>query len=183
MRCSICGAKLKNEQCPYCKISNKQVIYASGKKAKELIKEKKAEGNVHTSTIMPKDIDKLKVWIFAILGGIFGIDSFYLGRFYKGLYCFLTYVGLYLTSLLKLIADIVSNANMFYVFDLLQSLFTIFGVVSFMMWLVGVINLLTKKYKYLVVLPKESDAQKMYLDELAENQRKAQEKEEKRDRK
>ena len=182
MRCPICGAKLKNEMCPYCKITNKQVIYASNKKAIELIKEKKADGNVHTSNVMPKDIDKSKVWIFTILGGMFGIDSFYLGKFYKGLYCLLTYIGLYVASFLKILAETLKNGDMYYVFDTIQSLFTVFGVVSFMMWLVGVINLLTKKYKYPVVLPKETDAQKMYLDELAENKRKAEEKEAKRDK-
>lgn len=182
MRCPICGAKLKNEMCPYCKITNKQVIYASNKKAIELIKEKKAEGNVHTSNVMPKDISKLKVWIFAVAGGMFGVDSFYLGKFYKGLYCLLTYIGLYVSSFLKVLAETLKNGDMYYVFDTIQSLFTIFGVVSFMMWLVGVVNLLTKKYKYPVVLPKETDAQRMYLDELAENKRKAEEKEAKRDK-
>lgn len=183
MRCPICGAKLKNEECPYCKITNKQVIYASNKKAKELLREKKSEGNVHTSNVQPKDVNKVKVWLFTIIGGMFGVDSFYVGKFYKGLYSLLSYIGLYVTTLIKIMGDMVGAKDLVYVFDILQSVFTIFGVVAFMMWFVGVINLITKKYKYPVVLPKEADAQRMYLDELAENQRKALEKEEKRNSK
>ena len=158
------------------------MLFASNKKAIELIKEKKAEGNVHTTNVMPKDVNKLKVWIFALAGGMIGIDSFYLGKFYKGLYCLLTFIGLYVSTFLKVLAEYLNSADMFYVFDILQSAFTVFGVVSFMMWFVGAINVVTKKYKYPVVLPKETDAQKMYLDELAENKRKAEEREARRDK-
>ena len=30
---------------------------------------------MHTSNVMPKDVDKVKVWIFTLLGGFFGIAS------------------------------------------------------------------------------------------------------------
>ena len=76
MRCPICGAKLKDEKCPYCLITNKQVIYASNKKAKAFKKENKEKDNVHTSTIRPKDVNKVKIWLFTVLGGWFGADSF-----------------------------------------------------------------------------------------------------------
>jgi len=36
MRCPICGAKMVNKQlCPYCKITDEQVVSASNKKVKE----------------------------------------------------------------------------------------------------------------------------------------------------
>lgn len=180
MRCPICGAKLKEEKCPYCLITNKQVIYASNKKAKLLKKQNKDKDNVHNSDIKPKDVNKVKIWLFTILGGWFGADSFLVGKYYKGLFSLLTYIALFITTTFSVLADMyLWSENAVTTFSYLQSLFTVFGVVTFMFWFVGVIQLFTKKYKYPVVLPTSDEAQKMYLDDLADKRNKELEKEQK----
>lgn len=184
MRCPICGAKLKDEMCPYCKITNKQVIFASNKKAKQLIKEKKDKDNVHYSNVQPKDVNKVKIWLFTILGGWFGADSFLTGKYYKGCYSLFTFVALYISTAFDVFATRYNwGASASYTFSTLMSFFSLFAVVSFMFWFVGVIQLFTKKYKYPVVLPSVEDSQKMYLDDLAEKRNKELEKEQKRNKK
>ena len=181
MRCPICGAGVKNEECPYCKITNKQIMYASNKQAKELIKEHKDKDNVHYSNVTPKDVNRVKVWLFTFLGGWYGADSFLTGKYYKGWFSLITYLALYITTFFKVLAEMYSwGANAYQVFSYLQSFFTIFGVITFMFWFVGMISLLTKKYKYPVVLRSEQESQRMYLDEQAEKRNKEIEKANKR---
>ena len=180
MRCPICGAKLKDEKCPYCLITNKQVIYASNKQAKALKKENKEKNNVHTSNIRPKDVNKVKIWLFTVLGGWFGADSFLTGKYYKGMYSLFTYIAVFISTTLVVFTErFMWGENALTTFSYLQSLFSIFGAISFMLWFSGVVQLITKKYKYPVVLPSSEDAQKLYLEDLEEQRKKQLEKEQK----
>ena len=178
MNCPICGAKVKNEICPYCEITNKQIIYASNKQAKEIRKEKKDQSKICYSSTMPKDVNKVKLWIFLIFGGWFGADSFLTGKYFKGLFCLFSYITIFMVGLLKTLADQYNwGTNAVDTFGALLSLMSIFGVVVFLMWFVGVIQMLTKKYKVPVVLPDKEVANQMHLEYTEIQHKKALEKE------
>lgn len=180
MNCPICGAKLKNDKCPYCKITNKQVIYASNKDAKELRLKKQDTSNIHYSNVLPKDVNKVKLWIFLLLGGWFGADSFLTGKYVKGMFCLFTYAACYISSFLKTMAQRFNwGANAVYTFGILLSVSAILGVVVFMMWFVGVIAMLSKKYKVPVVMPSAEVADEMHFIAVKEEKERAKEQKEK----
>lgn len=181
MRCPICGAKLKNEKCPYCKITNKQVIYASNKQAKEIRKLKQDQSNIHYSTVLTHDINKVKLWIFLVIGGWFGADSFLTGKYTKGYFQFFSYVGIFICGLLSTLAEMYSwGVNAVDTFGALLSFASLFGVVNFLMWFIGVISLLTKKYKIPVVMPNEEIAHQMHYEYTKKQQEKYKEEQERK---
>ena len=77
MRCPICGAKLYAKQiCPYCKITDEQILNASNKKVKEYRK----TGNtdmIHYTTVIPKDLSRLKIILYTIFLGLVGVNHYY----------------------------------------------------------------------------------------------------------
>ena len=86
MRCPICGAKLYQKQiCKYCKVTDEQIVNASNKKVKE---ERKLGNNdlIHFSTVVPKDVEKWKLWVYTILLGFIGVNHFYINRPYRAVY-------------------------------------------------------------------------------------------------
>lgn len=181
MNCPICGAKVKNNICPYCEITNKQIIYASNKQAKEIRKAKKDQSNIHYSSTLPKDVNKVKLWIFLIFGGWFGADCFLTGKYTKGIFCFVTYIVLIITGTLKTLAEMNNwGANAVDTFGALLSLFSIFGVAVFLMWFVGIIAMIAKKYKVPVVIPSKELADQMHIEAQIVEQNKKIEKENRR---
>lgn len=161
MRCPICGAKLKDKKCQYCKITENQVIYASNIEAKQsrLKKEKK---EIHTSDVFPKDVNKLKLWIFTIAFGWFGADSFLTGKYVKGMFSIFTFMLLYIFAFFQVLSTRLNwSVNAYTTFNILLKMFSVFGVVTFMFWFVGVIQLITKRYKVPVVLPDEKKAEQL----------------------
>ena len=171
MRCPICGAKLKDEKCPYCKITSNQVVYASNADAKEA-RIHKTKKEVYTSDVMPKDVNKLKLWLFTIIGGWVGADSFLTGKYVKGMFSLFTFMTLYLFSFFHSLASILNwGDNAVTTFSFLLQMFSIFGVITFMMWLIGVIQLIFKKYKFPVVIPDEKTAEKLHWEAQEEKRK------------
>ena len=84
MKCPKCGCKIQKQiMCPYCKITGDEVRFASNKEAKKRLKNKSNEG-VLMSSYIPYDVDKRKLAAITIIGGFFGFDAYYLGRFRYG---------------------------------------------------------------------------------------------------
>lgn len=76
----MCGAKLYAKQiCPYCKVTDKEILNASNKKVKEYRK----TGNkdmIHFTTVIPNDISRLNLILFTIFLGFVGVQHFYIQR-------------------------------------------------------------------------------------------------------
>lgn len=152
MRCPICGAKMVNKQlCQYCNITDEQIYNASNKKAKKVRK----EGNsdlIHFTTIVPKDVERLKLILFTIFLGVFGVNHLYINRLYRGIYSIvsmslfvlfviLTFVGVQFLGFFNIVYQIVGYA----------------GAINVILWVSDIINVLIKKMKIPVVLAEKGE--------------------------
>ena len=77
--------------CPYCKITGEQVKNASNKEAKARIKKRDTK-EVYSSSYMPKDVNRTRLWLVNFFGGFLGLHQFYVGKWKWGLYSILSFV-------------------------------------------------------------------------------------------
>lgn len=153
MRCPICGAKLMAKQiCPFCKVTDEQILSASNRKVKEYRK----TGNtdlIHYSNVIPKDLSKLKIWLYTIFFGFMGVNHYYILRPIRATYSLISFIG----SVLVFILGFVTISTKF-----LSTLFSIFYYILFLMmainvvmWLGDILALLLHSFKVPVVLGKK----------------------------
>lgn len=151
MRCPICGAKLYAKQiCPYCKITDEQILNASNKKVKEYRK----TGNtdmIHYTTVIPKDLSRLKIILYTIFLGLVGVNHYYVKRPIRGLFSSITAGGVLLVSILPFMIDIASGTMMI-VYGLMYEIFFAGFTFSFLMWFFDVLAVFFKTFKVPVVL-------------------------------
>jgi len=147
MKCPICGCKMKEEfMCPYCKITGTQVKEASNKKAKEKIKKRDVK-EVYNSTYMPKDVNRTRLLLVALFGGLFGSHHMYVGKYKMGLFYAISFVYCFTFFALS-----------FYIFKTNVPLkyfadfgYMIYAVVLFM-WISDLFKILFKRFSIPVVL-------------------------------
>ena len=152
MRCPICGAKMVNKQlCPFCNITDEQVINASNKKVSKYRK----DGNgdlIHFTTILPNDINKLKLILFTIFFGFIGVNHLYVKRLYRGIYSIVS------TSVFILLVLVQFFSTPFSGF--INIIYQIFGymiAINVLLWICDIINVLIKKFKVPVVLAEKGE--------------------------
>ena len=151
MRCPICGAKMVNKQlCQYCNITDEQVFNASNRK----VKFERRLGNhdlIHYTNVLPKDINKLKLWLYTIFLGLVGVHSFYVLRPIKGKFSAwstgLSFGILIIRLFVKFHSDFMNNViwYLYYFFFLMMA-------INVVMWISDIIGLLFRLFKVPVVL-------------------------------
>ena len=154
IKCPICGAKLFNNQlCPYCNITDEQVLGASNKKVKEFRK----TGNIdmiHTSTIFPFDLIKWKMVVFTILLGWAGAHHLYVNRPVRGIFSIVSTAGsigiLLLSFVFKIDIEWLSI-----VYNVIYEILFYMMAINVILWLWDVLAVLIGTFKYPVVLPKK----------------------------
>ena len=150
MKCPICGCKMKQEiMCPYCKITGDQVKLASNKEAKKRIKQKDTK-EVYNSTYMPKDVNRTRLMLVALFGGLFGAHQFYVGKYKWGLFysisvCLSLIAFAFATKIYPNIAWLSSVADIFYMLD----------AIVLMMWMSDFFKICFKNFSIPVVLGEE----------------------------
>ena len=149
LRCPICNAKIKGGKCPYCKITDKQIIYASNKKAKKEVNKKK----VYDSTYKPLDVKKSDMVTLTILYGLLGVNSFFVGKKNKGIYQLISAILFFIVCIFSIVFMIMQVENA--VFNLFFDLLAINFGISIVMWTLDIFRVCFNKYAYPVVLPDE----------------------------
>jgi hypothetical protein len=151
MRCPICGAKLvDNKLCKYCKVTNTQIENASNKKVKQYRK----EGNgdlIYFSSVVPKDVNKIKLLLYTILFGLLGINHYYVNRKIRWIFSMVSYIGSFLILVIMLagISSIIFTI-LYYV------LFTMMAI-NVVMWIFDIFNVLFGTFKIPVVLASKEE--------------------------
>ena len=146
MNCPRCYTKLKNGQfkCHMCGFNTKLMDGATNRAAK------KARHSVYKDDIMyttqtPPDVKRKKMILLTILLGLLGAHHLYVGRICLGLYMmFTTLINILLSSLIVGFAIIDSNNTLYIVY---QFALVFQGVVA-IMWVVDMIKVIAKKYKF-----------------------------------
>ncbi len=151
MKCPVCGAKMIDGKiCKYCNVTNEQVLMASNKEAKKAFKEKRNSDVCYTTDI-PNDVNKRKLVLFTVFLGVFGVNSFYVGRLYKGLYAAIS-AGL--AFLFALLNYFIIEPNVILEWGYSISVWLL--VFNVLVWFADIVALLFKKYKVPVVLPEST---------------------------
>ena len=147
MKCPICGCKMKQEiVCPYCNVTGDDVKFASNREAKKRIKANDTK-EVYNSTYLPYDVDRKKLALITVVGGFFGFDLYYLGRYKGGIIQFAT-------IFLGFISVVLSQFFGYTFLSGITEVLTLICAVYFLIWLTKIFNiLLLKKAKVPVVLP------------------------------
>lgn len=152
MRCPICGAKMVNKQlCPYCKITDEQVLGASNKKVKKVRK----EGNydlIHFTTIIPKDVSRLKLILFTIFLGLFGVNHLYVNRIKRGLFSIITDILFVILVVINMF--LLPTSTFFYI------IFQVIGysmAINVVIWVFDIFNVCVKAFKVPVVLAEKGE--------------------------
>jgi len=156
LRCPICGAKMINKQlCPYCKVTDEQVLSASNKKVKEYRK----SGNVdmiHYTTILPPDLKRWKVVLFTILLGLVGVNYFYVNRPVRGWFSLLSTIGSIIFILLEFLIDFGSKFGKI-LFNITYEIFLYSMAINVVLWVIDIVSVIFKSFKVPVVIPSKED--------------------------
>ena len=147
MKCPICGCKMKHEiACPYCNITGDEVRFVSNVEAKKRIKAKEPK-EVYNSTYIPYDINRRRLALVTILGGFFGLDLYYVGR-YK--YAILQLATIFVAFVCFILFKYLGYAF----FEVPTEILTLVCAIFVLLWFTRIFNvLILKKATIPIVLP------------------------------
>lgn len=156
MKCPVCGCKMMQKQiCPYCKITDKQVLQASNKKVKEFRK----AGNkdlICFSTVVPQDVSRIKLILLTILLGWLGINHYYVKRVVRGSYSLISLIGSLTILIVKLTVFPYTQTGQF-VISMFYELFFTMMAINVLLWIFDIFNVIFKAFKIPVVLPEKGE--------------------------
>lgn len=154
MRCPICDAKLESDIfCKYCNITKDQIENASNKKVKQYRKEDK-EDLIYFTNVIPKDVSRIKLLLYTIFLGIFGVHLFYVNRYKRGLYAAITLPVALLFQILSM--TVLGFSNMV-VLELIYEISIGAFTFSLIFWVSDIVSLIFKGFKVPVVLGDKGD--------------------------
>lgn len=149
MRCPICGAKMVQGQlCKYCHITSDQVKESSNKKVKDY-RRADMEDLICFTTYVPNDISRLKLILYTIFLGLFGVNHYYVKRNIRGTFSVLSFALSMIFMILKLCISTLSSVI---IFEIFYEASLLAMTVNIFMWICDIINVLTKRFKIPVVL-------------------------------
>lgn len=155
MRCPICGAKLVGKQlCPYCKITDEQILNASNRKVKEYRK----TGNkdmIHFTNVVPNDVSKLKIILYTIFFGFLGVNHYYVLRNIRGTYSLVSTVGCLFIFFLGIAVEISTSIQG--VYNIFYNIFFYMMAINVFMWLGDIFACIFKSFKIPVVLAQKEN--------------------------
>lgn len=150
MKCPVCGAKLfQNQLCPFCKITDKQIIGASNKKVKEYRK----TGNTDLicySTVVPSDVSRLKLILLTIFLGWTGANHFYVLKPVRGSFSALSCILSFIIFIIQLATGIKTG-----ILNILYNIFFYCMAINVILWVFDIFNVIFKGFKIPVVLGKK----------------------------
>lgn len=152
MRCPICGAKMANKQvCPYCKITDTDVNSASNKKVKEYRKAGDKD-LIYTTSVLPKDVSRLKLTLFTIFLGVVGVNHYYINRPVRGTFAAVSTGGSFLIFIMYLTMEIKSKigAN---IFGLVYQVLFYCMAINIVLWILDIFAVIFRTFKVPVVMP------------------------------
>lgn len=151
MRCPICGAKMRNGFCEYCKIGEDQVTSASNKEAKKAFRTGVDKDKVVYSSTMPSDVNKVTLILLTVLLGYSGAAYFYVGKYARAWTMSVVWVVTIVFESLRtrvMSEALATNPWIYYTSKLLLLLCAAF----LLMWVADMINLIFHRYSVPVVL-------------------------------
>lgn len=154
MRCPICDAKLESGiVCKYCNVTKEQVENASNKKVKEYRKTDR-EDLVYFTNVIPKDVSRVKLILYTIFLGIFGVHLFYVKRYKRGLYSVISFsVALFLQIISMFVVGFRSVVFLELLYEISIGAFAF----SLLFWISDIIGVFIKKFKVPVVLGEKGE--------------------------
>jgi len=154
MRCPICGSKMVQGQlCQYCKITDDQVTNASNKKVTEYRK-KDMSDLIYFTDMVPKDVNRLKLILFTIFFGIFGVNHYYVKRILRGTFSLISFI---LSLVFIILTLAIPTLNSVVIFRLMYEIVFYSMTFNVVMWIFDIINVLIKKFKIPVVLAEKGE--------------------------
>lgn len=154
MRCPICNCKMKNKtECPYCKITGEQVKGASNQLAKVALKNGRRKEVVNSST-MPFDLNYTRLILIAIFTGFVGGHDYYVGRYYRGIYCS---ASVFFVAIMMTIAD-VFGATKYFAFELFYEISIVLAGITILMWVWDILRIATHSFSVPVVICDENQS-------------------------
>lgn len=155
MKCPVCGARLVAKQiCPYCKITDEQILEASNRKVKEYRKTGNKDLICYTNVI-PKDVSRLKLILYTIFLGWFGINHLYVLRPVRGIFSIVSTVGSLSILFLGIAVEIPSTGFLSSLYVILYNVLFYAMAINVVIWAFDVFAVLFKTFKVPVVLPKK----------------------------
>lgn len=151
MRCPICGAKMRNGFCEYCKIREEQVTSASNKQAKKAFKTGVDKDQVVYSSTIPADVNKVTLILLTVLLGYTGVPYFYVGKYARAWTMSVVWVVTIVFESLRtrvMSETLATNPWIYYMSKLLLLLCAGF----LLLWVSDVINLIFHRYSVPVIL-------------------------------
>lgn len=154
MRCPICGSKMvQGELCKYCNITSGQVNNASNKKVSEYRRNDMSD-LIYFTTEIPNDVSRIKLLLFTIFLGLFGVNHYYVKRNIRGLYSTLSTALCIIFLVLNLAVTTLSSVL---VFRLMYEIIFFAMAINVLLWVCDIINLIFKHFKIPVVLADKGD--------------------------
>ena len=140
--CPRCGNKclINQEKCEECHLIFSRMQYASNKAAKKKIRKFDKDFVIYTNQY-PSDISRIKLVLYTIFLGLFGVHYYYVGKYIKG--------ALMSTSFIYLVFCTVFNEQVLLYFS--EYAFVPIGIAAFA-WIVSLVLVLTKKFKVPVIV-------------------------------
>ena len=151
MKCPVCGSKMVGGQlCKYCGVTDIEVTTASNKRVKECRKTGNTDLICFTN-ILPSDVSRLKLILFTIFLGIFGVNHYYVNRNIRGTFSVVASIGSIVIFILGFILGELSGfANTFYI--LIYDILFFMMAINVVLWFTDIISLIFKNFKVPVVL-------------------------------
>lgn len=154
MRCPICGAKMKLKQiCPYCKVTNEQVLQASNSKVKEYRK-KGYKDLIYLTNVIPNDVSRLKLILYTIFFGLIGVNHYYVNRIHRANFSLCTTCSCFVIFVMYLLIDFKTEFGE-NLFGLIYQIIFYCMAINVVLWILNIFGSIFKTFKVPVVMPEK----------------------------
>ena len=151
MRCPFCYEKVNNvtNVCPVCGFKKSDLDSASNKLVDTY--RKKDPEIVISVTEVPSDVSRRKLFFLCLFGGMIGLHSIYVKRYFRGI-CSVVLTLILLIGTPFVYGDMSSIESIINYNPYLTSIVAISGAVAVIMWFSDFVGIIFKRYKIPVVL-------------------------------
>jgi len=146
-RCPRCGLKMGKDfqTCGKCGLDFKKFDSATNAEAKKAFRSHEKERVLNTS-VLPKDVNRVKLLLLCIFLGMFGGHYYYIGRYYRGALNLVSCIGYFLLYFM-------SGKWSGYIYNSFLTIFACLFAILFVLWAGEIFLIVFKKFKVPVSLP------------------------------
>lgn len=150
MRCPFCYEKINeySNVCSVCGFRKTELDSASNKLVDQM--RKKDPDSIINVTTIPSDVNSKKLFWLCLLGGLLGLHSFYVKRYFKGIFSAVC------TTILLVCTPIIYGDIMIFKSLISNPTFTgyvgVFGALAVFFWVSDFIKIVFRRFKIPVVL-------------------------------